>query len=101
MKQNPFGDDAAGPRRVNPFGENAGARDPKEPVARLEHAARKIRNLRTQMGAEGLPLMGMRELIQEVSAGLDAAARALRQAGLGGADDEVERAGPGSEESIE
>ncbi len=97
MKQNPFGDDPTGPRRKNPFGEEAAAPDPKDPIARLEHAARKIRGLRTQMGAEGLPLMALRELIEEISAGFDAAARAL----AGERGDELPSAGPGSEESIE
>jgi flagellin-like hook-associated protein FlgL len=76
--RNPFGDDApAGPRRANLFGgdEDAGL----DAASRIEHAARKIRGLRTQMGAEGLTLSATRELIDELTAALDAAARALRE----------------------
>lgn len=76
MSANPFGDDAPGPQRVNPFGDED---DPAaDPMLRLEHAARAIRGLRTQLGAEGLPLSATRTLLDEIAAGLDAAARALR-----------------------
>jgi hypothetical protein len=79
MSKNPFGD-AATPesRRVNPFGEAVGEEAVSEAVNRLEHAARKIRMLRTQLGAEGLTLSATRELIDEVTGSFDAAARALR-----------------------
>ncbi|MGH7507765.1 MAG: hypothetical protein ACRELX_19080 [Longimicrobiales bacterium] len=73
--KNPFGDETPGPRRVNPFGDDE---DPGGDVSRIEHAARKIRSLKMQLGAEGLTLSATRELIDEVSAALDAAARALR-----------------------
>jgi hypothetical protein len=77
MTSNPFGDDAdAGSHRANPFGDDGGDLDP---VERLGHAARKIRSLRTQLGAEGLTLAATRILIDEISASLDAAARALRE----------------------
>jgi len=80
MTRNPFGDDAKpGEKRTNPFGEDPGGEVVSEAVNRLEHAARKIRGLRTQMGAEGLTLSATRELIDEVTASLDAAARALRE----------------------
>lgn len=87
--RNPFGDDApAGPGRVNPFGDDD---DPAaDPLIRLEHAARAIRGLRNQLGAEGLTLSAMRSLLDETAAGLDAAARALRAAG-GAAPDEPEK----------
>jgi hypothetical protein len=76
--RNPFGEDApSGPRRANPF---AGDDDATlDAASRIEHAARKIRGLRTQMGAEGLTLSATRELIDELTAALDAAARALRE----------------------
>jgi flagellin-like hook-associated protein FlgL len=77
--KNPFGDDAPStPRRQNPFGEEPGDSSAAEAANRLEHAARKVRNLRTQLGAEGLTLSATRELIDEISAAFDAAARALR-----------------------
>lgn len=75
MPINPFGDDLD-PRsqRANPFGDDEGDLDP---VVRIGHAARKIRTLRTQMGAEGLTLSATRVLIDELSASLDAMAQAL------------------------
>jgi hypothetical protein len=75
--RNPFGDDVPiGPARTNPFADDSAG--DLDPVARIEHAARKIRGLRSQTGAEGLTLSATRELIDEVTAALDAAARALR-----------------------
>lgn len=79
MTTNPFGhEELPGSRRANPFGDDDGDLNP---VERLEQAARKIRTLRTQMGAEGLTLAATRVLIDELSAALDAAAKALRSAG--------------------
>lgn len=78
MARNPFGDDAAPPRRQNPFGDEDETSDAEEAASRLEHAARKIRGLRGQLGAEGLTLSATRELIEELHAALDAAARGLR-----------------------
>jgi flagellin-like hook-associated protein FlgL len=49
-----------------------------DPIGRIEHAARKIRRLRSQMGADGLTPSAARELIDELTSALDAAARALR-----------------------
>jgi hypothetical protein len=81
-KFNPFGDEAAPtPRRPNPFGEEDRTESPDEAAQRIEHAARKIRGLRAQMGAEGLTLSATRELIDEIAGALDAAARALREIG--------------------
>jgi hypothetical protein len=75
MNRSPF-DDAEPPARINPFGDNdAGDGDP---ALRVEQAARKIRGLRSQLGAEGLSVPAMRELIDEVAAALEATARALR-----------------------
>lgn len=76
---NPFGDDPApAPRRVNPFGEDEPTESPTGAAQKIEQAARKIRGLRSQMGAEGLTLSATRELIDELAGALDAAARALR-----------------------
>jgi flagellin-like hook-associated protein FlgL len=78
-KKNPFGDDLPKKEKINPFGEVeddggvAGAAD------RIEHAARKIRLLRLQIGAEGMTLSATRDLIDELTASLDAMTRALRQ----------------------
>jgi hypothetical protein len=74
--KNPFGDDAKMPERVSPFDDADAELDP---VARIENAARKIRRLRTQLGAEGLTLAATRELIDELSGALDAAAKVLRE----------------------
>lgn len=79
MPKNPFGDDVSGPQRVNPFGEQTGTGAVEEAANRAEHAARKIRALRMQLGAEGLTLSATRELIDEVTGSLDAVARALRE----------------------
>lgn len=77
--RNPFGDEPVAPRRVNPFGNEAPSEAPDDAAARIEQAARKIRGLRSQLGSEGLTLAATRELIDEISAALDAAARALRR----------------------
>jgi flagellin-like hook-associated protein FlgL len=78
-KRNPFGDDATpARRRINPFGEEERTEMPADAAQKIEHAARKIRGLRSQMGAEGLTLTATRELIDEIAGALDAAARALR-----------------------
>jgi hypothetical protein len=75
--RNPFGDDEpAGPKRASPFADDD-AESP-DPAVRIEHAARKIRLLRTQLGAEGLTLSATRTMIDEVTAALEAAARAIR-----------------------
>lgn len=80
MAKNPFGDDVpAGPRRVNPFGDAGPTGTMEEALSRIEHSARAVRRLKTQLGAEGLTLSATRELIDELSLGLDAAARALRE----------------------
>lgn len=79
MSDNPFGSDIGRPKRPNPFGVPED--DPRSPAAaadRMDHAARKIRTLRSQIGAEGLTLPATRELIDEVAAALEAGAGALR-----------------------
>ena len=78
-RKNPFGDDAdTSPSRVNPFGEEPPIGTVAEAAARLELAALRVRDLRRQMGAEGLTLSGTRSLIEELGLALDAAARGLR-----------------------
>jgi hypothetical protein len=81
MPDNPFGDDLpTGRRKASPFGDDTAA-DPGAAIARVEQAALKIRGLKSQLGAEGLSLPAMRLLIEEVTAALDAVARALRARG--------------------
>lgn len=65
-KKNPFGDD-------EPEGRELG-----DEAATIEHAAARVRRLKSQVGAEGLTLSATRELLDHVAAALDAAARALR-----------------------
>jgi hypothetical protein len=79
MSKNPFGDDPFQPQRVNPFGEEGGdGGSIDDAVNRIEHAARAVRRLKTQLGAEGLTLSATREMIDELSQALEASARALR-----------------------
>jgi hypothetical protein len=82
MPHNPFGDDAGAPQRVNPFGDDD-AEAGVDAAARLEHAAGKIRRLRSQLGAEGLTPGAMRELMDALASGFEAAAQAVREAGSG------------------
>jgi len=79
MNKNPFGEPYEGPKRVNPFGDSDDIGSVAEAANRMDAAARKIRQLKTQMSAEGLSLQATRDLIDEVSAALDAGARALRE----------------------
>ena len=77
---NLFGEDADTPRRRNPFGdEDDGTVEPAVAADRIEHAAARIRRLKQQVGAEGLSLTATRELIDQLSAALDAAAAAVRR----------------------
>lgn len=80
MGRNPFGDAELEPDRpANPFEEEESrSRTPAEAAATIEHAAARIRRLKQQVGAEGLTLSATRELIDQLSAALDAAAGALR-----------------------
>lgn len=81
MSKNPFGEPYQPKQRVNPF-EDEPVEDSVEAAAtRMDHAARKIRQLKTQMGAEGLSLGATRDLIDEMAAAIDAAAKALRKLG--------------------
>jgi hypothetical protein len=79
MRKNPFSDDSAAAQKNNPFGDTEAALTPEEAATRIEQSARKIRNLRSQLGAEGLTLPATRELIDEVASALEASARVLRQ----------------------
>jgi hypothetical protein len=79
MRKNPFGDDSADLQKSNPFGDTDTPISTADAANRIEQAARKIRGLRSQLGAEGLTLPATRELIDEVASALEASARALRQ----------------------
>ena len=77
-KNNPFGDEPLDRKKVNPFGEETSGDELADGAERLEQASVKIRGLRRQLGAEGLPPQAERELLDEIGSALDAAARALR-----------------------
>jgi hypothetical protein len=79
VRKNPFGDDLPKKEKRNPFGEEEGDEGVAGAAERVEHAARKIRLLRLQIGAEGLTLSATRDLIDEITASLDAMARALKE----------------------
>ena len=83
MAKNPFGDDLPRKERVNPFGEEREDPSVEGAANRIEHAARKIRMLKLQVGAEGLPLAATREMMDEITVSLDAVARALRELAQG------------------
>ena len=78
MTRNPFGDDLSAPKRENPLAPGDSGRSPEATAERMDQAARKIRGLRSQIGAEGLTIPATRELIDEVAAALEAGASALR-----------------------
>ncbi len=77
-RKNPFGDEPIEKKKINPFGEDVGDDPLRDGAEKLEHAAIKVRSLRRQLGAEGLPPQAERELMDELASALDAAARALR-----------------------
>lgn len=77
-RNNPFGDEPIGKKKINPFGDEVAGDPLSDGAERLEQAALKIRGLRRQLGAEGLPPQAERELMEEIGSALDAAARALR-----------------------
>jgi flagellin-like hook-associated protein FlgL len=80
MSKNPFGkDEDFVPQRINPFADAEDKGTMEDALGRIEHAARAVRRLKTQLGAEGLTLSATRELIDELSMALEAAARALRE----------------------
>jgi len=85
VQKNPFGEDfEAGLKKKNPFEDVEEAVDPATAALKIEMSARKIRNLRSQLGSEGLTLPATRDLIDEVATALEAAARAIR--GIQGRD---------------
>ena len=77
-RKNPFGDEPIEKQKINPFGEDVAGDPLTDGADKLESAAIKIRSLRRQLGAEGLPPQAERELLDEIGSALDAAARALR-----------------------
>lgn len=79
MLKNPFGEDFdAAARKKNPFEDGEKAIDSKTAAQKIDASARRIRNLRSQLGTEGLSLAATRDLIDEVASALEAAARAIR-----------------------
>ena len=77
-KDNPFGEPYESKSKINPFGDDKGEGTVEEAATRMDHAARKIRQLKTQLGAEGLTLNATRDLIDEISVAIDVCAKALR-----------------------
>ena len=75
MARNPFGDDATGAKKVNPFGEEAEL----EPMKRLEGAPARLRSLRARVGAEGMTGLDMRQLLDELANDIEAMTRLLRE----------------------
>ncbi|MEX0893401.1 MAG: hypothetical protein WEB88_14640 [Gemmatimonadota bacterium] len=78
MAQNPFVDDPTDGGRLDPFGEEVSDDPLADGANRMEHAARKIRMLKSRLGGEGLTPSATRELLAELGTALDAAAGALR-----------------------
>jgi hypothetical protein len=78
MAKNPFGDEPE-PRRINPFGEEESLEPVQDAAQRVQNAARKIRLLRSQIGAEGLSPSGTRELLDQFGSAMDIIAGALRE----------------------
>lgn len=78
-KNNPFGEPYEGKPRINPFGDDQNVGSVEEAATRMDQAARKIRLLKNQIGAEGLTLQAYRDLIDEISAAILAASGALRE----------------------
>jgi hypothetical protein len=77
-RKNPFGDEPIEKAKIDPFGGEVSSDPLADGAERLEQAALKIRGLRRQLGAEGLPPQAERELLDEIGSALDAAARALQ-----------------------
>jgi hypothetical protein len=80
---NPFEDDEPVSKPRNPFGDE----DPVpsgpagDPVDTIEHAAARIRRLKSLVGSEGLTLSATRELLDHITTALDAMARSIRDRG--------------------
>ncbi len=100
MPKNPFADDPIDAARpANPFGEDTAAApasdaDPAETIA---YSAARIRRLKSLVGAEGLTLSATRELLDHVSAALDAVARSLRDLGQPGGEESMGQERSGAE----
>jgi hypothetical protein len=78
--RNPFGnDDSTFRSRENPFGDEPDPDTFDDALMRIEHAGRKIRSLRAQLGAEGLSIPAQREMMEQLGRALDATARVLRE----------------------
>lgn len=75
MTRNPFGEDASGAKKVNPFGEDEGL----DPMKRLEGAPARLRTLRARVGAEGMTGLDMRQLLDELANDIEAMTRLLRE----------------------
>jgi flagellin-like hook-associated protein FlgL len=81
MTDDLFGDAPSPGRKKSPFGdEESTDRAAGDPVATIEHAAARIRRLKSLVGAEGLTLSATRELLDHVATAFDAVGRALRDA---------------------
>jgi hypothetical protein len=76
--KNPFGDDLPDPKPRNPFADPDAVPD-DDPASTIEHASARIRRLRGQVGADGLTPSALRDLLDQVTTALDAAARAVRR----------------------
>lgn len=74
---NPF-DDGPGAGRVNPFGDDD-ASETLDPLPTIQEAARRVRMLRSRMGADGLTPSAARELVDHLAKALDATATALNR----------------------
>jgi hypothetical protein len=80
LTKNPFGsDEPMGRQRENPFGDEPDPDTFDDALMRIEHAGRRIRNLRSQLGAEGLTLSATREMMTELGTALSSTARVLRE----------------------
>ncbi|MHB1169978.1 MAG: hypothetical protein ACYC28_11940 [Longimicrobiales bacterium] len=78
MAKNPFGDEPE-TKRINPFGEEEFVEPVQDAAQKVQNAARKIRLLRAQIGAEGLSPSGTRELLDQFGSALDIIAEAFRE----------------------
>lgn len=76
--KNPFGDDLPVHAPRNPFADPDAVPD-DDPASTIEHASARIRRLRGQVGADGLTPSATREMLDQVTTALDAAARAIRK----------------------
>ena len=78
MAKNPFRDEPE-TKRINPFGEEEIVEPVQDAAQKVQNAARKIRLLRAQIGAEGLSPSGTRDLLDQFGSTLDIIAEAFRE----------------------